>query len=68
MNLPNALHTHSERFHLEMFEVTRANITTVSLVILKPNGMRSRSDKIRFFISFFKQVVCKQDSDYQSVN
>lgn len=53
---------------MEAFEVTRANITRVSLVVLEPNGMRSRDDKISFFITLFKQVVCKQDSNYQSVN
>lgn len=47
--------------------LTRANIKNVSLAVLKPNGMRSRSGKIRFFISCLKQVFCKQDSNDQTV-
>lgn len=54
-----------ERCHPGM--LTRANIKNVSLAVLKPNAMRSRSGKIRFFISFLKQVFCKQDSNDQTV-
>lgn len=50
---PKALHTCSKSCHSGIFKVTRANITTVGLVVLEPNGMRSRSNKISFLISLF---------------
>lgn len=65
MSVPKALRTHSECEHPRMFRVTRANITKGSPAVLRPDGVRSRSHKISFFISFFKQAVCKQDINYK---
>lgn len=62
MRSPTALHSHPG-----LFKWTRANIKNVSLAVLNPNGMRSRRSKICFFISFLKQLFCKQDNNYQTV-
>lgn len=49
-----------------MLEVIFTNITRVSVIILEPNDMRSRSVKISFYVSLSNQVICEEDSNYQS--
>lgn len=61
MSQPNIMHcTHIEKnHHPRQVEVMRTNITEFGLGLLQLNDMRSGSDKISFFITLFKQGVCK---------